>query len=121
MDKILSDKVDIALLIFPMWKSQPWFPLVLSNIVSFPVRLPRHRDLLSLGHNHQPHPLCKSLRLTAVCGSLSRIHQFHLKLQNLSSSHGIMEQENNTMLHGNSGTFGVLNKIVVPFFPLKKR
>lgn len=39
-----------ALLIIPYWKSQPWFPLIVSNLISYPIRLPRHRDLLTLPH-----------------------------------------------------------------------
>ena len=45
MNKILKDRVENAILIFPFWKAQSWFPLVLENISSFPVRLPPHKDL----------------------------------------------------------------------------
>ena len=50
VNKIVTDKVDKALLIVPLWRSQSWFPLLLSNMIPFPVRLPHHRDLLTLPH-----------------------------------------------------------------------
>ena len=50
MNKILQDKVQRAILVFPFWKAQSWFPLVLDNICSFPNRLPRHKDLLVMHH-----------------------------------------------------------------------
>ena len=41
INKINEDSVEKAILVFPFWKAQSWFPLVLSNICSLPVRLPR--------------------------------------------------------------------------------
>lgn len=51
LNKIVQDEVNRALLVVPHWVSQPWFPLLLSMIVSFPVRIPRHKDILVLPHN----------------------------------------------------------------------
>ena len=45
INKILADEVEKALLIIPYRKSQPWFPLIVSNLISYPIRLPRHSDL----------------------------------------------------------------------------
>ena len=54
MNKILQDKVQRAILVFPFWKAQSWFPLVLDNICSFPTRLPWHS--LRLHSNNALHP-----------------------------------------------------------------
>ena len=66
MNKILKDRVENAILIFPFWKAQSWFPLVLENVPSFPVRLPRHKDLLTLPYDGTIHPLHKSIQMIAV-------------------------------------------------------
>ena len=66
MNKILTDHVENAILVFPFWKAQPWFPLILENLSSFLVRLPRHKDLLTLPHNNLNHPLHRSIQLIAV-------------------------------------------------------
>jgi hypothetical protein len=44
MLKIMSDKVEKAILIVPFWPAQNWFSFLNSNLISLPVRLPRHTD-----------------------------------------------------------------------------
>lgn len=38
LNKILSDKVEKAILIVPLWKTQSWFPLLISSLISIPAR-----------------------------------------------------------------------------------
>lgn len=64
--KLIEDDVEKAILILPLWASQSWFPLIIDHIISYPVRLPRHRDLLTLVHNNSRHPLSKSLNMVVV-------------------------------------------------------
>ena len=66
VNKIVEDRVEKAILVFPLWKSQTWFLLLIDIICSFPVKLPRHKDLLVLPHNRDYHPLCRTMRLVAV-------------------------------------------------------
>ena len=66
INKIVDDQVEKAILVFPVWKSQSWYQLLLDNICSFPVRLPRHKDLLTLSYNGDLHPIHRSLRIAAV-------------------------------------------------------
>lgn len=121
INKVLSDEVDQAILVFPFWKSQAWFPLVLANIISFPVRLPRHQDLLTLPHNGQCHPLAKALDLVAVIVSAnhSRVKDFQRKLGDVSCHHGEEEHVNSMGWHGENGIFGVCKAVKIPFRPLK--
>ena len=66
INKIIEDKVEKAILVFPLWKSQSWFPLLLDN--SFPVRLPRHKDLLVLPPDLLPITYkCIRLQLQLLC------------------------------------------------------
>ena len=75
LNKITQDRVKRAILVIPHWVSQPWFPLILSMIISFPIRLPRHRDLLTLPHNSELHPLRNKMSLVAVTVSGVRLQQ----------------------------------------------
>lgn len=121
INKIINDKVEKALLIFPFWKSQSWYPLVLSSMISYPVRLPRHKDLLSLSHNNAYHPLCRSMTLigVAVSGRSCAIKEFQRELQKLSSTPGELEPENSMAWHGRDGVCGVVDNRVIQFVPLK--
>jgi hypothetical protein len=122
INKVLLDKVEECILIFPFWCSQTWFTLVLENICSFPIRLPRHRDLLTLPHNHQPHPLGKRLRLIAaiVSGNHSRVARFQHALQTSSSNLGHKGHVSNINMHGEAGVFGIISGVQVPFARLKQ-
>ena len=121
VNKILADKVDRAILIIPLWKSQPWFPLIIANMIAFPVRLPRHRDLLLLPHNSQLHPLSKKLTMVAVMlsGRDWRVKVFQEMLSTSSWNHGGREHKNNTVWPGINGIFGVLGNNLIPLNRLK--
>ena len=121
INKIVDDQADKAILVFPVWKSQSWFPWLLDNICSFPVRLPRHRDLLILPHNGSVHPLYRSLRIAAVAvsGKRCRIEAFHQELYKLYSTHGDKAPGNNTSMHGKNGICGIIYGIVIHFRRLK--
>lgn len=44
LNKIGQDRVSKSILILPHWPSQAWFPVLLSMLISYPVRSPRHKD-----------------------------------------------------------------------------
>jgi hypothetical protein len=66
LSKIKTDTVDKAIIIVPLWPSQLWFPLLISLIVSFPLRLPGHNDLISMPSTGLLHPLTKKADFAAV-------------------------------------------------------
>ncbi|MCG7879115.1 MAG: reverse transcriptase domain-containing protein [Candidatus Thiodiazotropha endolucinida] len=121
LNKIVEDKVYKALLVVPNWPSQTWFPLLLSLLSHFPVRLPRHRDLLTLPHNGQFHPMGTSLCLVGVVvsGDTSRTEIFQKELSKQSVLHGVRERRNNTVQHGKAGVFGVFHGKEIHFKQLK--
>ena len=57
LNKIVEDEVEKSLLVIPHWTSQSWFPVLLSLLISLLVRIPRHKDALTLPHSGQLHPL----------------------------------------------------------------
>ncbi|XP_053390973.1 uncharacterized protein LOC128553808 [Mercenaria mercenaria] len=121
VNKIAEDSVERALVVVPFWKSQPWFPLLLQYVASLPVRLPRHKDLLTLAHDRTLHQIGKSLNLIGVMLSGNRyiLENFQQELSRSSFKHGEQGQENNMVWLGNSGIFGVLNNVKIPFTPMK--
>ena len=120
--KIIADGVNKALLIIPHWKSQLWFPMVVANLICFPIRLPRHADLLRLPHNNQTHPMSKRLRMVAVVlsGNSSKVEEFRSQLQTSLPAHGETELGNNMTLLGKSGIFGAYADIPIPLLQLKR-
>lgn len=121
VNKIVEDQVEKAILVFPFWKSQPWFPLLVDIICSFQVRLPRHKDLLVLPHDATFHPLCRRMRLVAVTvsGRRSVVEEFRNQLHSSSSIPGEQVPENSTVQHGNNGLFGTISGLPIHFKRLK--
>ena len=121
MNKVVTDQVDKAILVFPFWKSATWFPLVLNNIISLPIRLPHHRDLLILEHSGVTHPLQRRLTMVAVIisGKPCRVKGFQDLLPTSLSRHGDEELVNSMNLRGESGVFGVVKNVQILFQRLK--
>ena len=121
LNKIMEDQVQQALIVCPFLPNQTWYPLFLDVLVSFPVRIPRHKDLLVLPHSGQTHPLGKNLQMIGaiVSACSSRIRDFWLMLSKQSSVAGDQGHENSTHQPGLDGHAGVISGSVVPFVRLK--
>lgn len=121
LNKIVEDRVNRAMLVIPYWISQSWFPVLLSLLIDFPIRIPRHRDLLTLPHNGQFHPMGRSLSLVGVLvsGDVSRSRVFQKKLPRQSVIHGVQGQKSNIAWHGKNGIFGVFQGKEIRFVHLK--
>ena len=122
IQKIIVDEVEKAILIVPFWPTQNWFSLLISRLISLPVRLPRHRDLVTMPHSGQCHPLLSRLNLTVclVSGQHLLIKDFREKLPKLSLHPGDpLRKDNMNMLVGNI-VFGALEDTLIPFVQLKR-
>ena len=121
LNKIVQDNVERAILILPFWRAQAWFPVLLERIISLPVRLPRHRDLLTLPFNGEKHPLSKKMKTFAVCvsGGHSITQELQRQLLTQLSVRGQQVLVNNTDLHGKNGVLGVISGVKIPFVRLK--
>lgn len=120
LNKIIEDKVDKAIVVFPVWKSQSWFPLLLSMLISVPVRLPRHTDLMTDGE--RKHPLNKTILLAAalISGKHWRIEGFQKTLESSCSHHAENQQGSSMTLPGKISYFGVINGIDLQMKLLRK-
>ncbi|KAH3849803.1 hypothetical protein DPMN_092207 [Dreissena polymorpha] len=85
------------------------------------VRLLSHRDILTLPHNGQVHPLSKRLDLvaTVASGRPSVVEDFRQRLQPSSWLLGEEELSNSMILHGGSGCLGVCARKLLPLTHLK--
>lgn len=119
ISKLLQDNVEKAILVFPYWTSQPWFPLLLDNMISFPVRLPRHKDLLSLPHNRENHPLDMKMHAVIVSGRRCCVQEFQDLLLTSSWHLGVVAQGNNMDTRGNIGQFGIIQGVQIYSRPLR--
>lgn len=117
INKVVSDKVERALIIVPYWFTQSWFPVLLENMCAFPIRLPRHRDLLVLPHNGMFHPLQKKLKMIGVIisGNPCRVKEFQKTLQASFQHHGQKVQGSSTVVLGESGICGTISGFPVHF------
>lgn len=116
--KIEEDEVSMALLIVPMWHTQPWFPRLLNLLVDYPVRLPFRKDLLRLAHNGEMHTMNKRKLFLVAChvsGNLSKTKVFQSSLENFCSDHGDPPHLSNTNFSGENGLFGVVNAKLIRF------
>ena len=108
LHKFRQDRCKKALLIAPLWKAQPWFPLILQYLVAPPLILPR--DCLV------PHPTpMLDLKLVAwiISMDVGAQQEFQRTLPVSSPNHGGTVQTNNTSLHGNYGYVGVVNNRLI--------
>ena len=122
INKIVQNNVERAILIFPLWTSQPWFPVLLENLCSYPVRLPRHKDLLVLPHNGEYHPLIRTLKIFAaeVSGQSSVVKAFREKLQMSSAHLGNQAPESSIPMLGNDGLFGTISGLEIHYVRLRQ-
>ncbi|XP_071138453.1 uncharacterized protein [Mytilus edulis] len=120
--KILSDKVEKAILIIPFWPAQSWFSLLIPMLISLPVRLPQHKDLVMMPHTGECHPLRKRLSLTVciVSGNRYLIEDFQNHLQMSSLHLGDLLQSSNTNILGENSLFGVFEGKPIIFDHLKR-
>ena len=87
IQKIKQDQTD-ALLITPVWKSRPWYPLLLEMLMDLPALLPIHAKLLHLPmFPSQVHPLIEkkiNLAVWPVSGNPSKSKGFLKGVQNIA-------------------------------------
>ena len=87
LHKLNSHKSCTLLLIFPYWPSQPWFPIISSYFVDFPILLPSVSYLLSCPWDPDTkHPLLPRLTLIACKLSANSYLQKNFQRKLLTSS-----------------------------------
>ena len=93
-------------LVEPVWKTQPWYPLLMDRLIDLPVLLPQIPNLLTREGMTQP---LTHLQLGGwlISGSSMKKEAFLSKLEIYSQQLGGETPQINMRLHGISGLAGV--------------
>ena len=91
--KTQTQGVDV-ILVAPVWKTQPWYPLLLSLVVDWPHLLPK------LTPNIESVPIMPQLAVWSISGKALAVKAFPDKLQSLSSTLGDQKLADHDSLFG---------------------
>ena len=107
LGQVLRQQVPQLVLVAPVWKTQPWYPLLLDLLIDPPVLLPQIPNLLT--REGVTHPLTHlQLGGWLISGSSMKREAFLSKLEICSQQLGGETPQINMHLHGASGLAGVL-------------
>lgn len=119
--KIKTDKVT-AIVIAPYWPTQVWFPALMEILTDNPVIIPKKKNLLTLPHSGESHPLSRKLNLIAcrVSGKTFEVEDFLKRQQKFSCLRGGAPLRNNIKFTSENGLFTVMKEKLIKFVPLWK-
>ena len=118
LQKIVEDNAE-AVLVCPIWPTQPWWPSLLQLICDKCYLLPHPREILSLHNNPTAvHPLQKmKLGLFRLSGNVSKSKKFQKTQETLSSIPGGNQQKDNIMYILENGLITVDDRLI-PLIPI---
>ncbi|CAG2191649.1 unnamed protein product [Mytilus edulis] len=95
LQKLITDKVNKALIVAPIWTTQVWFPILLQQTCQQPYLLPQ-KSLVLPGKLQKLHPE-KNLQLGIFCvsGNISKVKEFQTMLPTSFYNHGDLVHHNN--------------------------
>ena len=115
LKKIQSDKAKV-LLIAPVWRSRPWFPILLSMLYDRPLLLPSTSDLLILPSHPGRMPQKQiTLAMWLLSGDALVSSNFLRGCPTSSCPHGDQELRHSIKVLGQSGVAGVLKNKKILF------
>ena len=115
LKKIQSDKAKV-LLIAPVWRSRPWFPILLSMLHHRPLLLPSTSDLLILPSHPGTMPQKQvTLAVWPLSGDALVSSNFLRGCPTSSCPHGDQELRHSIKVLGQSGVAGVLKNKKILF------
>ena len=108
--KVESQEVEL-ILIAPIWPSQPWYPRLLSLLVSNPLRIDPQQEVITEDRMDLTPPLA----VWPISGNTMQIKNFHQRFQTSSYHHGD-RRPHSPMTHSvRSGSAGALRGSVIQF------
>ena len=102
LTKVQAQRADV-ILVAPVWKTQPWYPLLLSLLVDWPRPLPKQ----SL--QTESIPMMPQLAVWSISGKISKVKDIQNRLQISYLSLGDQKLANHTTHCLGDGIAGVLN------------
>ena len=101
-------------LVAPVWKTQPWYPLLLHMLIALPYLI-RHRQIM---WNRDPLSLSPQLAVWHISGRDTETRSFRRKLPHSCSNPGELRPIDLTTHSSGSGIAGVIQGIQIPFLVL---
>ena len=118
LQKIREEKVEKAVIVIPLWRSQAWYPLLLHMSISNPCLLPQSKDLLT-NPQGDPHPLIVRGELILIAWQVSgnpwRVEEYQRKQSVLSVLPGDGGLRSPTLRLGDCGKAGAVRGILILF------
>ena len=116
LQKIRAEKAS-AVVIVPMWPTQPWFPTFLGLLDRTPIQLPRLPNLMTLAFSTKLHPLRQKLIMIAghLSGKRAENMNFQETLQTSLCTPGSQELTNSMQCTRESGHNFVLKGRLIVF------
>lgn len=113
LQTVRQARIQRLLLVAPVWPHQTWYPVLLSMLVSPPLRIPSRLT----NPAGSPHPLGRRLQLAAwpVSGVPSSCEAFQNQLQTSGRHRGGHLPKHHMIAPGESGLAGVTNTVSIPF------
>jgi len=105
----------LVILVAPLWKGQPWYPVLLGMLYDYPRLLPRTMSLFQWTATATRLDLLPQLAAWPVSGRSLEVEAFQKLLRSSSSSPGEARHPHPTTPTSGSGWAGVLNGIWIPF------
>ena len=99
-----------VVLLAPIWKTQPWYPVLLEMLVDFPRRIPQHVQVT----NNQLVTI-PQLAVWPISGKSTEVRSFRRRLAPSCSAHGGPKLTSLTTHSLESGIAGVIGGIQIPF------
>ena len=99
----------------PVWKLQPWYPLLLEMVVETPALLPNKRNLIQPTHQVNQLDTSPQLAVWVISGRSSEAKNFWRKLQDCSYPLGDPNHPGLTTRCSQSGPAGVVRGALIPF------
>ena len=102
-------------LVAPVHKSQPWYPILLEVLVDFPILLPYMEDLIIPTHPEGVPAVLPQLAAWLISGNVSKTKKFRRRAQSCCLHHGDRSLPNPMTHYSGSGLTGVINGTQIPF------
>ena len=104
-----------VILVAPVWKGQPWYPVLLGMLYNYPRQLPQSPSLLQSEPSVAQMDFLPQIAVWPVSGRSLDVETFQSQLRSLSSHPGGVKYLKPLTPTSKSGWAGVLNGVVIPF------
>ena len=114
LNRVRQQQVTLVL-VAPVWKSQPWYPILLDMLVDFPILIPHKEDLIIPTHPEGVPAVLPQLAAWLISGNASKAKRFLRRAQSCCLHHENKSLQNSTTHYSRSGLTGVMNGTQIPF------